>query len=147
MRPRLDGTGWPDATQVGRPSFDSTTLYELATRQAYEVEAHAVGDRLVDDVLPRIDTGVSEQDEPFLRKVLLVAARVGAGVAIAERSLVEPDPTAVDRRIAAALWEARRKLPAMPEERARTAAYFLLAGFHVARTGPQAVDELLADLP
>lgn len=145
--PRLDGTGWPDPAQVGRPSFDSATFHETATREAYEVEAHAVADRLLDDVLPRIATGVSAQDAPFLRKVLLVAARVGAGVGIVERGLGEPDPAAVDRRVAAALWEARRKLPSMPPERARVAAYFLLAGFHVARTGPDAVEQLLADLP
>lgn len=146
-RPRLDGTGWPDAREVGRPSFDSTTLLELATRAAYEPEAHAVADRLLDDVLPRVETGVDPVDEPYFRKLLLVAARVGAGLAIAERGVAATGPGTVDRSVASALVEARRQQPAMPADRARVAAYFLLAGFHVGRTGPAAVDDLLAELP
>lgn len=144
--PLIDGSGWPDAAAVGRPSFEAATFHELAVRHAYDLEAHAIGDRLVADLLPLVVTRVSAEDEPFLHKVFLTAARVGAGVGIVERTVATPDPALVDRHIAGALWEARRKLPAMQPDWARTAGYFLLAGFHVARTGPAMVDRLCADL-
>lgn len=146
-RPGPDGGGWPDREDVGRPTFASSTLHEMALRAAYEPEAHAIGDRLIGDVLPRVDLVVSDEDEPYLRKVLLTAARIGAGVGIVERS-AGPQPVAgqVDRDVAAALWRARRALPAMPPAREQVAAYFLLAGFVVARGGPAVVGELRAAL-
>jgi hypothetical protein len=144
--PRPDGAGWPDESQVGRPSFDASTFYELAVRHAYDPEAHAVGDRLVEDLLPRIPTGVGEQDEPYLHKVFLTAARIGAGIGIVERTLGPPAPEAVDRRIAGALWQARRRLPAMQPGWSRTAGFFLLAGFHVVRGGRDVVDRLSTEL-
>lgn len=144
--PRPDGSGWPDRDSVGRPSFDSSTFYELGLRSAYEPEAHAISARLVDDVLPHVPTGVSAEDEPYLSKVFATAARIGAGVGIVERGLGVADPAVVDRRIGAALWEGRRKLPVMPPEWATTAAYFLLAGFTVARSGPDTVDRLVEEL-
>lgn len=144
--PGLDGAGWPDEAALGRPSFDTSTFYELGVRHAYDPEAHAVGDRLVEDLLPRVPTGVSEQDEPYLRKVFLTAARIGAGIAIVERTLEPPEPGTVDRHVAGALWQARRKLPAMQPGWSRTAGYFLLAGFHVARGGREVVDRLADQL-
>lgn len=143
----LDGAGWPDETVVGRPSFDSSSLHELGVRHAYDPEAHAIGSRLVDDVLERVPTGVADQDEPHLRKVYGTAARIGAGLAVVERTLPASPPGSVDRSLAGALWQARRQLPAMPADQDRTAAWFLLAGFHLGRSGPAAVRELLADLP
>lgn len=144
--PRLDGTGWPDEAALGRPSFETNTFYELAVRHAYDPEAHAVADRLVEQALPRVPTGVTAEDEPYLRKVFTTAARIGAGVAIVERTLGPADPGTADGRIAGALWQARRKLPAMQADWGRSAGWFLLAGYHVARTGPSAVDPLVAEL-
>jgi hypothetical protein len=144
--PRPDGSGWPDRAAVGQPSFESNTFYELGLRSAYEPEAHAISARLVDDVLPYVPTGVSAEDEPYLTKVFATAARIGAGVGIVERGLGAADPAVVDRRIGAALWEGRRKLPVMSPEWATTAGYFLLAGFHVARSGPDGVDRLVEEL-
>lgn len=144
--PRLDGSGWPDQAAVGRPSFDTSTYYELAVRHAFDPEAHAAADGLVDELLPRIDTAVSAEDEPYLRKVFITAARIGAGLGIVERTLASHDLDQVDRSIAGALWEARRKLPAMQPDWARTAGWFLLAGFHLARGGPGVLDRLREDL-
>ncbi|MCW2614569.1 MAG: hypothetical protein JWN08_1563 [Frankiales bacterium] len=144
--PRLDGAGWPDAAGVGRPSFETSTYYELAVRNAFEPEAHAVADRLVDELLPRVETGVSGEDAPYLRKTILTAARVGAGVGIVERTFPPAEPGTVDRAVAGALWEARRRLPGMQPGWSRTAGFFLLAGFHVVRGGPSVVDDLARDL-
>ena len=132
--PRLDGTGWPDPAEVGRPSFEANAYYEVATRNAFEPEAHEVADALVAAVLPHVPTGVSAEDEPYLRKLFLTAARIGAGMGRVERDLPTPDLERVDRHVAAALWQARRKLPAMRPDWAASAAYFLLAGYYVART-------------
>ncbi|MDP9434200.1 MAG: hypothetical protein M3P93_02980 [Actinomycetota bacterium] len=131
--PRPDGAGWPDRAETGRPSFEGATYYELGTRNAFEPEAHDLADRLVDAVLPRLATGVTEEDEPYLRKTFLTAARIGAGVGMAERSLATPIHL-MDRHVAAALWLARRKLPAMRADWSRTGAYFMLAGYYLART-------------
>jgi hypothetical protein len=144
--PRLDGAGWPDEAALGRPSFETNTFYELAVRHAYEPESHAVADLLVDEALPHVPTGVTAEDEPYLRKVFITASRIGAGVAIVERTLGPVDAGTADRRIAGALWQARRKLPAMQADWSRYAGWFLLAGYHVARTGPSAVERLLAQL-
>lgn len=140
--PRVDGTGWPDEAAVGRPSFEMNTFYELGLRHAYDPEAHAVADRLVADVLPHVRTDVAAQDQPYLHKVFSTAARIGAGLGIVERGLAGSDPAQVDRRVAGALWQARRKLPAMQPAWLTLAGYFLLAGFHVARTGPEVVERL-----
>lgn len=144
--PRPDGTGWPDESLVGRPSFESGTWYELGLRHAYDPEAHAVADRLVADVLPALSTGVQPEDAPYLHKVFSTAARVGAGLGIVERGLSSDDDGTVDRRMVASLGAARRALPSMPADWARLAGFFLLAGFHVARTGPAMVDRLAEDV-
>ena len=145
-RPQLDGTGWPDLAEVGRPTFESNTFYELGVRHAYDAEAHAISARLVDDLLPHIATGANAEDGPYLAKLFGVAARIGAGIGIVERGLGVAGLDSVDRRIAAALWEGRRKQPVMPPDVGGLAGYFLLAGFHVARTGPSLVERLVADL-
>lgn len=144
--PDVDGRGWPDRAAVGRPSFESSTFYELGVRHAYDPEAHAISARLADDLLPHVHTGVSGEDQPYLHKVFTTAARVGAGVGIVDRGLEPSEPGHVDRRIAAALWEGRRKLPVMSPQWATTAGFFLLAGFHVARAGPAEADRVLQEL-
>ena len=144
--PRLDGTGWPDPAEVGRPSFEANTLYEVATRHACESEAQAIGSGLVDAVLPHVRTGAPPQDEPYLHNVFTVAARIGAGLGVVERGLGTPDSSLVDRRVAAALVQAGRKLPVMRRDWAHLAGYFLRAGHYVARTDlfvmPLLVEEL-----
>lgn len=144
--PRLDGSGWPDQAEVGRPTFQASTYYELGMRNAFEIEAHAVADRLIEDLLPRVPTGVDAQDEPYLRKVFTTAARVGAGIGMVERGLGPVDPALVDRHVAGALWQARRKLPAMQPDWALAAGWFLLAGFHLSRRGLDALPGLAAQL-
>ena len=145
--PALDGTGWPTLDDVGRPSFDSLTLYELGLRNAFEDEAHDVAQRLVDAALPHVPTGVSEEDEPYLTKVFATAARIGAGVGMVERTLSTPDLDSMDRRIGASLWQARRKLPVMRQDWTEMAAYFLLAGYYVARTDLFVIPVLVEHLP
>lgn len=141
-RPRPDGSGWPDPDDVGRRSFQGSALYELGLRNAYEVEAHAVADRLVDALLPLLDTEAAAQDEPYFRKVVLTAARIGAGL-----GMCDDGGPYVERRLAQALLLARTALPAMPPHQSAIAGYFLLAGFHTLRSGPDEVDRLVAELP
>ena len=142
-QPTSAGAGWPER---GRPTFDSSTFHELAGRHAYDPEAHAVADRLVADLLPGLGVVVSAEDAPYLTKVLTTAARIGAGVAIVERTLPAAPAGTVDRRIAGALWETRSKLPTMQPDWGRTAGFLILAGFHLARTGPAGADDLVAGL-
>ena len=141
-RPRPDGAGWPDPADVGRRSFQGSALYELGLRNAYEIEAHAVADALVDALLPRVETGASEQDAPYFRKLVLTAARIGAGL-----GRCDDGGPYVERPLAQALLLARAALPGMPPHQAALAGYFLLAGFHTARSGPDEVERLAADLP
>ena len=131
--PRLDGSAWPDESAVGRRTFASSTYYEMGVRQAYEPECHELADHLVTEVLPRLDTGASAEDAPYLRKTLSVAARIGAGIGVVDRGLHPPPSLVLEQPIAAALEQARRELPAMREDWARTATWFLLAGHFLAR--------------
>ncbi len=144
--PRPDGVGWPDPAEVGRPNFDALTFYELGCRFAFEPEAHDLAEHLVDTVLPHLQTGALEEDAPYLRKVFTTAARIGAGVGRQERGLSTPDLDHVDRRIAAALIQGRRKLPVMREDWTRLGAYFLLAGYYVGRTNRLVVEVLIDEL-
>ncbi|CAA9308809.1 MAG: hypothetical protein AVDCRST_MAG07-322 [uncultured Frankineae bacterium] len=145
--PRLDGTGWPDRAVVGRPTFDAAAYHEMGTRRAYEPEAHAVADTLVPAALERIRTGAGPDDEPYLVKVFVVAARVGTGIGLVDREQAAPGSDVLDRAVAGALWQARRELPAMREDWARTAGWFLLAGHRLGRQGPGALPVLLDGLP
>jgi hypothetical protein len=145
-RPQLDGGGWPDEAVVGRPSFEANTYYELANRNAYDGEAHALAEELVDAAMPHVPTGTTAEDQPYVRKLFTVAARIGFGIGIVERSLDAPEGDTVDRHIAGALWQARRKQPAMPPQLSGAAAWFLLAGYWVARTEPTVIPVLVDDL-
>ena len=148
--PRLDGSTWPDEDAAGRRTFDSSTYYEMGTRQAYEPECHEIADRLVTEALPRVVTGASAEDAPYLRKTLSVAGRIGAGIGVVDRGLHPPPSRVLEQPIAAALWQARRGLPAMRPDWARTGAWFLLSGHFLARRDgardPSALAELLAAL-
>lgn len=138
--PRRDGSTWLNA--MAQPSFEASTYAEMATRRAYEPDAHDLADRLLEAALPRVATGASAQDEPYLRKVLLTAARIGAGL-----GLVDPSaPGELDPGVAGALGVARRGLPAMQPDWALLGAWFLAAGHFLARHEPGARDGALAAL-
>jgi hypothetical protein len=138
--PRPDGTGWPD---VGRPSFDASAYLELGTRRAYDPEAHAAADRLVEAALPRLGVVADPEDQPYLERTFTVAARIGAGLGMVDREQVAPGAVDLDPAIAGALLLARRGLPAMQDDWARVGGWFLLAGHRLGRFGPDALPELL----
>lgn len=144
--PRLDGSSWPDPREVGRTSFDVNALYEMGYREAFEPEAHAIAEVIVDDVLPMIDIVAPAQDEPYLRRTLMVAAQVGAGIGIVEARVTGLDELETDRRIWAALWQALRDLPALAPPHRFVAAYLMQSGHYVARVGVAAIPVLLAGL-
>jgi len=138
--PRPDGSGWPDA---GRPSFAAAAYHELGTRRAYEPEAHAAADRLVEAALPLLGVVVDGEDQPYLARTYTVAARIGAGIGLVDREQVGAGPAELDPAVAGALLLARRGLPAMQDDWARVGGWFLLAGHRLGRCGPGALPELL----
>lgn len=138
--PRPDGTGWPD---VGRRSFDAAAYLELGTRRAYEPEAHAVADRLIELALPRLGVVADPDDQPYLERTFTVAARIGAGIGLVDREQVAPGSAELDTAVAGALQLARRGLPAMQDDWERVGGWFLLAGHRLGRCGPDALPELL----
>lgn len=142
--PALEGTDWP-ATSA-HPSFEASTYHEMAVRRAYEPAAHARADRLLDEALPLLRTGASAEDEPYLRKVFLTAARVGVGLGLVEREATRSAPDELDAGIAGALGAARRGLPSMQPEWTRMAAWFLLAGHYLGRQEPDHVEQAAAQL-
>ena len=144
--PRLDGGSWPDPREVGRTSFDVNALYEMGYREAFEPEAHAIAEILVDDVLPMIALVAPAQDEPYLRRTLMVAAQVGAGIGIVEARATGLGELETDRRIWAALWQALRDLPALDPPHRFIAAYLMQSGHYVARVGVAAIPLLVAGL-
>jgi hypothetical protein len=134
VMPRLDGTGWPDAPGLGRASFEVQTYGELGERRAHDPDALGLAERLLDAVLARLDVEAPAEDAPYVEKTFTVAVRRGAGLGLVERELPTAQPGAVDRRIAGALWQARKDLPSMREDWQRVASFLLLAGYWVART-------------
>lgn len=144
--PGLDGSGWPPAALVGRPSFAAATYAETGNRRAHDADAHALADRLVAVALPRLDTGAEDEDAPYLRKVFLTAARVGVGLGMVEAAQTALRPGELDRDVAGALLLARRGLPAMRDDWARAAGWFLLAGHRLGRSADDDRDHALAEL-
>ncbi len=138
--PRPDGSTWLNA--MAQRSFEASTYYELATLRGHDPDAHALADRLLEAALPRVSTGASAEDEPYLHKVLRTAAQVGAGL-----GLVDPSPPGrLDPAIAGALGAARRGLPAMQPDWALLGAWFLAAGHFLARHDGAARDGALTAL-
>lgn len=125
-----------------------STLYEIGYREAFEPEAHAIADLLLDDLLPAIPLdNVSHEDAPYLRRTLFVAAQVGAGIGIVEARTLAPEAWCSDRRIWGALWMAISDLPPMAQQQQRSAAsYMMHSGYYVARTNSGTIPELLAAL-
>jgi hypothetical protein len=144
--PRFGGPLWPDRREFARHSFATQTLYQMARREAFEPQAHAVVDLLVDSVLPLFPLDVAPQDAPYLRQVLLAAAQVGAGIGLVEARTADPGEQSIDRDIGGALWEAASELPALPPEQRRLALYLLQSGHYLARTGPESLPLMLAAL-
>ena len=135
--PRRDGSTWLNA--MAQPSFEASTYYEMAMRQAYEPQAHALADRLLEEALPHVETGAGAEDAPYLRKVLLTAARIGVGL-----GLVDPSPPGrLDLAVAGGLGQARRGLPAMSPEWSLLGAWFLAAGHYLARHDEAVRDDVL----
>jgi hypothetical protein len=129
-------------------SFEVSTLYELGYREAFEPAAHAIADLLMDGLLPTIPLGgVSTEDAPYLNRVFMVAAQVGAGIGIVEARTLSPDEWCSDRSIWGALWKALDDLPRIPLEQHRFAASFMMhSGYYIARTRHGEIDRLLAEL-
>ena len=138
--PRLDGSGWPDA---GRAGFDASAYLELGTQRAYDPQAHAAADRLLELALPRLRVVADPADQPYLARTFTVAARIGAGIGLVDREQVAVGSGELDPAIAGALLLARRGLPAMQDDWARAGGWFLLAGHRLGRCGPDALQELL----
>lgn len=143
LLPRLDGAGWPDP---GRSGFDAAAYLELGTQRAYDPEAHAAADRLVPAALPLMGVVADPEDQPYLAKTFVVAARIGAGIGIVDREQAAGDSGELDPAVAGALQLARRGLPAMQDDWARAGGWFLLAGHRLGRCGPDALPELLGAL-
>jgi len=141
--PRL-GDNWPVAAT--RPSFEASTYYETGCRQAYEPAAHALAGLLLGAALPHLPTGAAEVDAPYMHKVLLTAARIGAGIGLVERTSTAARPGELDPAVAGALGLARRQLPAMQEPAALAAAWCLLAGHYLARHEPSQAEGVLREL-
>ena len=144
--PRKDGSSWPDRRDVERRSFAALTLYQMGYREAFEPEAAAIADRLVEDVLPMFAIDSAPEDAPYLRQVFVSAAQIGAGIGIVDRRTAYPDERRFDREVGRALWEAVSELPAMPPEQRRIARYLLAAGHYVARAGFETIPRMLASL-
>jgi hypothetical protein len=145
--PRPDGSNWPDRSAVGRMSFEVSTLYEMGYREAFEPAAHEIADLLMDQLLPEIGlAGVAEQDAPYLQRVLMVAAQVGAGIGLVEARSLQPAPWCSDRRIWAALWKAMDDLPRLHQQQRSLATVMMHSGYYLARTHLGAIDQVLAAL-
>ena len=145
--PRPDGSNWPDRSAVGRMSFEVSTLYEMGYREAFEPAAHAIADLLMDEVLPAIPlVGVAGQDAPYLRRVFMVAAQVGAGIGLVEAGSLQPAQWCSDRRIWGALWKAMDDLPRLHQQQRSVATFMMHSGYYLARTNLGAIDHVLTAL-
>jgi hypothetical protein len=145
--PRLDGRTWPDRRAVGRMSFEVSTLYEMGYREAFEPEAHLIADQLMDRLLPAVPLGeVADEDAPYLRRVFMVAAQIGAGIGIVETRTLSSQEWCSDRRIWGALWKALDDLPKMHQQQRLVACFMMHSGYYVARTQHGVIDQLLATL-
>lgn len=144
--PRLDGSSWPDRRAVGRDSFAASTLHQLGYREAFSPEAHQITDLLFDEVVPHLRTETAPEDEPYLRGVFAAAAQIGAGIGIAERTVVAHSEPGTDRHIAGALWVAADDLPAMPAHQRLAARFLLQCGYYLARTELDRLSMLVVSL-
>lgn len=128
-------------------SFEVSTLYEMGYREAFEPEAHLIADQLMDRLLPAVPLGeVADEDLPYLRRVFMVAAQVGAGIGLVEVRTLSPAQWSSDRSIWGALWKALDDLPGMRQQHQAVTRFIMQSGYYVARTRSDVIDELLAVL-
>jgi len=145
--PQPDGSNWPDRSAVGRMTFEVSTLYEMGYREAFEPAAHAIADLLMDQLLPAIQLGgVADQDGPYLQRVFMVAAQVGAGIGLVEARSLQPAQWCSDRRIWGALWKALDDLPRLHEQQRSVATFMMHSGYYLARTNLGAIDQVVTAL-
>ena len=140
--PRLDGSTWPDRRTVGRPTFAVAALQEMAREEAFSESAHVVTDLVVLEVLARLSTGAAAEDEGHMHRVCVAATQLGAGIGIVERRSVHGG-AGTTREVAGVLWLAAEGLPPMPAHQTAVARYLLQCGYHLARTGPDGLPELV----
>lgn len=132
---------------MGRVTFEVSTLYEMGQREGFEPVAHEIADQLLDALLPLLPLGPVEPiDQPYLQRILMVAAQVGAGIGLIEVRSLAPPPGFADRRIWSVLWKALGDLPAVPAPQRFAAGYLMAAGHYVARTGDAAITDLRSRL-
>ncbi len=132
---------------MGRAGFDVSTLYEMGYREGLEPAAHEIADQLLTALLPILPLGeVQPEDQPYLERILMVAAQVGAGIGIVEARTLAPPAGMSDRRIWGVLWRGLRDLPEVPAAQRFAAAYLMQAGHFIARTGDAAIPRLRAEL-
>ena len=125
-------------------SFEVSTLYELGYREAFEPAAHAVAEHLMDGLLPAVPLGeVAEEDAPYLRRVFMVAAQVGAGIGRVEISTLSPAQWCSERPVWGALWKALDDLPTMRQHHQAVTRFMMHSGYYVARTRSGVIEELL----
>lgn len=146
--PRPDGTGWPDVP--ARAGFDVQTTGVTGERRAAEPDALGVAERVLEALLPHLRVEAAREDLPHVEKLLLVAARRGAGLGLLEREGTG-EPGVVDRAVAGALWQARAQVGAPDPAVDAAASYLLLAAYWAARTDEpphlEAVRRLVEALP
>jgi hypothetical protein len=128
-------------------TFEVSTLYEMGYREAFEPTAHAIADLLMDQLLPAIPLGgVADQDAPYLQRVFMVAAQVGAGIGLVEARSLQPAQWCSDRRIWGALWKALDDLPRLHQQQRLVATFMMHSGYYLARTNLGAINQLSAVL-
>lgn len=144
--PRRDGSTWPPADPGARTGFGAATTHRLGLDAAFTPQAHEIADLLTARVVPLLDVEASPTDLPHVIDLLRSAAQAGAGIGLVDGRDVSLGRELMGADAAGALGEAERDLPGMPAS-LRTAARFLLhAGHHVARLGPEQVEQLEAEL-
>ena len=143
--PRLDGSSWSELGASRRASFAVAALYEMAQEEAHTEAAHGVTDLVVLELLPRLWTGAAAEDEAHMQRVCVASAQLGAGIGFTERRSVH-DGAGTAREIAGVLWLAVADLPRMPPHQTAVARYLLQCGYHLARTGPDGLPDLVAAL-
>jgi hypothetical protein len=117
----------------------------MAQQEAFTAAAHGVTDLVVLELLPRLWTGAEVEDEAYMQRVCIAATQLGAGIGIVERRSVHTGP-GTTRDVAGVLWLAAAGLPQMPPHQQAVARYLLQCGYHLARTGPDGLPELVAAL-
>ncbi|MEP6979516.1 MAG: hypothetical protein ABJA16_02010 [Nakamurella sp.] len=128
-------------------TFEVSTLYEMGQRAGFEPVADEIADQLLDELLPWLPLGtVDPVDEPYLQRILMTAAQLGAGIGLVEVRTSAPADGLVDRQTWGVLWKALGDLPTVPAPQRFAAAFLMQAGHYVARVGDRAIPGIVAGL-